>query len=127
MQEFWLFGFEWYNGILGNQPNNNRDIEPQLMDRFWNDNAASVFTYPDHFQEEFWPVYESVNKNRLVRLDLDTMCDNFMLPMRYVRAVLSPDEIKLLKDLCFELCAIDSNSDITVNSIFLKFSLGQDQ
>ena len=34
IQEFWLFSYERYNGILGNQPSNNRHIEPQLMTRF---------------------------------------------------------------------------------------------
>ena len=28
VQEFWLFNFEWYNGILCNQPSNNKSIEP---------------------------------------------------------------------------------------------------
>ena len=35
---FWLFSFERYNGILGSQPNNNRSIEIQLMNRFLKDN-----------------------------------------------------------------------------------------
>ena len=34
---FWLFSFERYNGILGNQPTNNRSIEVQLMSRFMKD------------------------------------------------------------------------------------------
>lgn len=36
---FWCFSFERMNGILGNQPNNNRSIEVQLMQRFMEDNA----------------------------------------------------------------------------------------
>ena len=35
---FWLFPFERYNGILENQPSNNRSIEIQLMRRFQKDN-----------------------------------------------------------------------------------------
>ena len=35
---FWLFSFERYNGILGNQPTNNRSIEVQLMSCFMKDN-----------------------------------------------------------------------------------------
>ena len=35
---FWLFSFERYNGLLGNQPNNNHAIELQLLNRFNNDN-----------------------------------------------------------------------------------------
>ena len=39
MSSFWLFSFERYNGILGDEPTNNRSIEVQLMDRFMKDNA----------------------------------------------------------------------------------------
>ena len=39
MASFWLFSFERYNGLLGNQPTNNRSIEIQLMQRFTDDNA----------------------------------------------------------------------------------------
>ena len=50
---FWCFSYERYNGILGNQPSNNRDIEPQLMMRFLADNAAYSLQCPAHYQEDF--------------------------------------------------------------------------
>ena len=53
---FWLFAFERYNGILGNQPNNNRSLEPQLMNRFLRDNFAYSFAFPSEFDEDFNPV-----------------------------------------------------------------------
>ena len=31
MSSFWLFSFERYNGLLGNEPTNNRSIELQLI------------------------------------------------------------------------------------------------
>ncbi len=40
---FWCFAFERYNGILGAMPNNNRNIEPQLMQRFLRDNLSLTF------------------------------------------------------------------------------------
>lgn len=48
---FWLFPFERYNGILEEQPTNNRSIEIQLMRRFQRDNLHL------HLQEEAkqWP------------------------------------------------------------------------
>ena len=49
IHSFWLFSFEPYNGILGNQPNNNRLIEPQLMQHFLHDNMA----YSLQFKEDF--------------------------------------------------------------------------
>lgn len=39
MSSFWLFSFERFNGILGDEHTNNRSIEVQLMDRFMKDNA----------------------------------------------------------------------------------------
>ena len=39
MSSFWLFYFERFNGILGDEPTNNRSIEVQLVNRFMNDNA----------------------------------------------------------------------------------------
>ena len=39
MSSFWLFSFERFNGILGDELTNNRSIEVQLMDRFMQDNA----------------------------------------------------------------------------------------
>lgn len=85
----------------------------------------SVFTYPDHFKEDFRPLYEAINKNRLVGSDLEanrSTCDNFKFPSRYVRAVLSSDEVKLIEEICLKLNIADSISDVTVNSIFLNFS-----
>ena len=39
MSTFWLFSFERFNGILGDEPTNNRSIELQLLTRFVKDNA----------------------------------------------------------------------------------------
>ena len=33
VQEFWLFSFERYNGIFGNQATNNRAIEETVLQR----------------------------------------------------------------------------------------------
>lgn len=39
MSSFWLLSFEQYNGVLRDQPTNNRSIEVQLMNRFIQDNS----------------------------------------------------------------------------------------
>ncbi len=46
---FWCFSFERLNGILGNEPTNNRSIELQFMQRFVNDNShfQLVTSQPD--------------------------------------------------------------------------------
>ena len=46
---FWLFAFERFNGILGQQPNNNRSIEVQLMRRFLRDNMQLSMILPDNY------------------------------------------------------------------------------
>ena len=60
ISSFWLFPFERYNGILGNQPTNNRSVELQLMRRFYNDNRhlhleCESKSWP--FAEFFLPVF----------------------------------------------------------------------
>ena len=40
VHSYWLFSYERYNGILGSQPNNNKNIELQLMKRFIRDGHA---------------------------------------------------------------------------------------
>ena len=39
MSSFWLFSFERFNGILGDEPTNKRSIELQLITRFLKDNS----------------------------------------------------------------------------------------
>ena len=46
---FWLFSFERYNGILGNQSTNLRDIESQLLCRFARDNFAYSYEFLQNF------------------------------------------------------------------------------
>ena len=45
----WLFSYERYNGILGNQQTNNRAVEPHLMNCFVKDNFACSFQFPSEF------------------------------------------------------------------------------
>lgn len=68
---FWYFLYERYNGILGNQPSNNKDIESQLMRRFLMDNLAFSMTSPTNFCEDFYVV--SLPTTRLPGLLLQTI------------------------------------------------------
>ncbi len=49
ISSFWCFSFERMNGILGNEPTNNRSIELQFMQRFVSDNShfQLVTSQPD--------------------------------------------------------------------------------
>lgn len=102
VQEFWLFSFERYNGILGNQPSNNKCIEPQLMQRFLNDSVTKslIESQPNNFNEEFQPLLESVTASKLAGSVLETIVSEFShLPTKYSRGVLSCDEVDTLKQL----------------------------
>ena len=106
VQEFWLFSFERYNGILGKQPSNNREIESQLMQRFLRDNASLSLTYLDEFRDDFLLVTEAVCMNRVAGSVLDTMSPDdghISLPTKYTRGVLTTTEIDVLKQLVIKI------------------------
>ena len=48
ISSFWLFPFERYNGLLGDQPRNNHSIEAQIMKRFVEDNSYLLHDIPDN-------------------------------------------------------------------------------
>lgn len=50
---FWLFSFERYNGVLGKQATNNRNIESQLLEHFIEDTYVMSFELPTFFSSEF--------------------------------------------------------------------------
>ena len=52
LHSFWLYAFERYNGILEHIPNNNRCIEPQLMQRFIDDGVVQSTAPPEEFSAE---------------------------------------------------------------------------
>ena len=123
VQEFWLFSFERYNGVLGNQPTNNKNIEPQLMQRFLRDNVANSFSesFPDDFKKDFQPLFESVTSSRLAGSVLETVTPNSsQLPTKHSRSLLSCDEIDTLKQL-YSILTTTHEPNLVVNSIFLKF------
>ena len=51
IHSFWVFAFERYNGILESLPNNNRCIEPQMMQRFIHDILTLSVSLPEEFHD----------------------------------------------------------------------------
>ena len=85
-QEFWLFSFERYNGMLGKMPTNNRSIESQLMQRFLRDNYSNSFSFPEEFKENFSSLLTI--SDEVVGSVCDTLVtSNFVLSSKYFRAV----------------------------------------
>ena len=121
-QEFWLFSFERYNGMLGNQPTNNRSIESQLMKRFLSDTCAYSYQYPEEFNKELRSLIVLNAVSGSVR---DTLTpDLFALPPKYKRSVFDSDAVGTLQVLLSKLHpSVDlSELTVTVNSVFEKYS-----
>lgn len=119
---FWCFSYERYNDILGNQPSNNRDIEPQLMMRFLGDNAAYSLASPSYFQEDFSSV--CLPSPRLVGSLLQGTAperNSIEIPKNYVRTLLdSQDKIPIIDVLAkLEQC---QGRDIEVYSVARKYT-----
>lgn len=121
IQEFWLFSFERYNGILGNQPNNNRVIEPQLMRRFLRDNFAMSFKYPLEFSEDFSSIAIT---NRAVGSIGDTLLSSsqYQLPSKFSRGVFDAASLDVLRKLFCIIHPQYISDNVIVNSTYLKFT-----
>lgn len=120
IQEFWLFSFERYNGVLGKQPNNNRAIEMQLMRRFLRNNGALSFSFPDEFREDFSSISLT---DRLVESVLESVTsEEFKLPSRSSRRVLNPDELDAIHQVYCKLCTSSVASNVVPNSVCTKYS-----
>ena len=119
IQEFWCFSFERYNGILGNQPSNNRSIEPQLLHRFLADCFANSFQFPSEYKEDFEPLLAS---DRFVGSVLDTLIEEgrITLPTKSSRGVFDSHELSFLKEL-YEIINPGA-CDMVLNSIYTKYS-----
>ena len=89
---FWLFSY----GILGSQPNNNKSIQPQLMNRFLKDNIGRSFTFPKQFSEEFGPLLQSLGDDKSVGSISDTLSEvndlEITLPSSHTRIVVNETE-----------------------------------
>jgi hypothetical protein len=59
---FWLFSFEWYNGILGNYSTNNKSIELQIMRKFLRDQNLREFEFPDDCAQHFKDLTEKIRQ-----------------------------------------------------------------
>ena len=99
-QEFWLFSFERYNGMLGKQ-----------------DSQAFSYPFPQAFKEELSPL---IATNQLVGSVNETLTViKFALPTKSTRGVFATD---CLEELYCKIHPLVSSTFVTVNSIFKQFS-----
>ena len=119
--EYWLFSFERYNGILGNQPTNNRLAEPQIMQRFIGDNSAYSFTFPDEFKEEFGSL--CILESSVTGSLSDTLTDfnlPYSLPSRSKYGTLDEEDREHIKML-FDKLDPCSPLNCSINAVFRKY------
>lgn len=123
VQEFWCFSFERFNGILGNQPTNNRSVEPQLLQRFLRDRRANTFEFPQEFKDDFSSI-DNISSEKLVGSVSDTIRLNteFKLPSKYTRGVFDSVELLYVKQLYCKVFPDANENNIQVNSIYTRYS-----
>ena len=125
VQEFWLFSYERYNGILGHQPSNNKLIEPQLMKRFLQDNLAYSFSFPSEFEQDFTSVCH-FHDQRICGSTLSTISPapdepyTYHVPTRSTRGILCTGDQTLISLLYQRLH--HTTCHVSVNSIIHKYS-----
>ena len=131
---FWAFAFERYNGILGDQPNNNRSVEFQLAKRFVAGNNQSLQTLPELYNEQFSPVMQTSRHvvgtlsqfSSLVSSPSSTSIDwtidgiSAELPKQFTKSVFTQIQIDGLRQLYCSLHSI-SSSVISMSSSFRKY------
>lgn len=104
---FWLFSFERYNGLLENQPFNNRSIEIQLMRRFLQDGCFDV--PPQLLSDHFHLVLDRVSVVSLgsvgeVLSSYDVCFPKpFILPKRHHKSCFDDNDLRFLKQLYQQL------------------------
>ena len=114
----WLFAYERFDGILGNQPNNNKSIEPQLMKKISQESIyLSMQTTPEDLADDF--------KSLFITKDDDTkQLISPVVPPRCTRGVLCSMEVESAQDIVSKLHNVPLSS-VEVNCCFLKYSTMQ--
>lgn len=127
---FWLFAFERYNGLLGNQPHNNRAIEIQLMNRFVKDNSQLELLHQADSMDlvdVFGPVVSDVARTfgTVTATATNTGIDvTYVEPSKYVLAVLTQECIDVLKQVYCKLYP-EYKEMILTNKISLNTTVKQ--
>lgn len=118
---FWLFPYERYNGVLGQQPTNNKSVELQLMRRFLRDRRNLRLTN----QCESWSDAD-IFKSLLSSEEKPKETCAVISSTKYIRCSLCLEDVTLLTALYQkrypELSQQFCDQTIYVPSTFKKFS-----
>ena len=65
VNNFWLFSFERFNGVLGDFKTNQRAVELQLLRKFLRDQDIRDLPFPNLYCKEFFPIFKQMNKTSM--------------------------------------------------------------
>ena len=124
---FWLFSYERYNGILGNQSHNNRDIEYQLLNRFVRDNLVYAFEFPHEFQEDFRNVCcteeFAVGSLHDTAMPVEFPSISVETPSHSRRCILDHDDMACVLNIYEKLKHVrGTEQGVTVNAIHVRYT-----
>ena len=139
---FWLFGFERYNGILESFPSNNRCVEIQFMQRFTRETFLYSSSLPQQYESDFHDILSSLvtpvvqgslqssfhipATSNLMQQQKDwtiqMIHQGVQLPKSYFRSNFDHEDISALTQLYAFLYPNFSPSDITFNLTFRKYA-----
>ena len=131
---FRAFAFERYNGILGEQPNNNRSVELQLAKHFVCDNRQLLTSLPETYKDQFSPILESSRHvvgmlrdfspavSTLSKTTTDWSINGIAakVPKNFSRGVFSSNQTNGLEELYCSFYSVSSSS-IIMTSSFHKY------
>ena len=124
---FWLFAYERYNGILEHQPNNNRSIEIQLMNRFIRDNNAYSIQPPSMYRDELddlctLPLSLSGSLTETCIDDnISGRPAQLVFPTSCTRHVFGEGELVILKEVLKKLKIMSEECTCNLNSTYYKY------
>ena len=146
VNNFWLFAYERYNGILESYPTNGRSIEIQLMKKFLKEFTlyAHIPHLPSEFQDDFSNFFTSqlephVHLEGSLRMtvhsrfndrhdprtitawQLASGTSDLHLPNSYVRSAFSASELLELKQIYTLLYPTWKHEDMELISSFQKY------
>ena len=129
-RSFWLYPFERYNGVLGNQPNNNKAVKMQLMRRFQSDSLSIQMV--DHVKT--WPLKEHFESLLPLSTHIQDVGRDFSyqdnpsvtLGSKSTISVLSPDEVVVMRKVYAQLYPEYStrilSGEVFIATAFHKFT-----
>ena len=114
MSSFWLFSFECFNGILDDEPTNNRSIELQLMSQFQKDNThlQLLCTAPPDAPSDISSVFSHAvlehacafsSTQHLDGLSQDARTENFIPATKYFTMIFTKSELEVLRTALLHL------------------------